>query len=551
MTPAPENFLYFGDNLPILKRKIADESVDLVYLDPPFNSSATYNVLFKEKSGEDSTAQITAFEDTWHWGIEAEEAYVEIVKEGPKSLADLMQALRSFLGTNDVMAYLTMMAPRLVELHRVLKQTGSLFLHCDPTASHYLKLVLDAIFGPENFGNEIVWKRNLAKGLTTKRLPRNHDIILSYHKTDEAFWNIDAAFVPYDEDNLDEKTLAQYKLFDKDGRRYQLTSLLNPNKDRPNLTYEFLGVTRVWRWTRERMEAEHKAGRIMQTGEGAVPRFVRYLDEQRGRPIDDVWADVAPISASNHERLGYPTQKPEALLERIISLCSKEGDVVLDPFCGCGTAIAVAERMHRKWIGIDLTHLAISLIRHRLEDTHGEELSPYSIVGAPNDLGGAEALAKEDRFQFEWWALGLVKARPARDKKKGADQGVDGEIYFFDDKSGKAKSIVVQVKSGKVGSPIVRDLRGVMEREKAEIGALITLQPPTKAMQKEAAEAGFYESTAFGKKYPALQILTIEDLLSGAARIRYPRVLREATFKAAPAKQKTSNAGPSQGALDL
>jgi hypothetical protein len=233
------------------------------------------------------------------------------------------------------------------------------------------------------------------------------------------------------------------------------------------------------------------------------------------------------------ERLGYPTQKPEALLERIIQASSNVGDVVLDPFCGCGTAVAVSERLHRRWIGIDVTHLAIALMKHRLHDTFGQDLAPYEVIGAPEDLASAEALAQQDRYQFEWWALGLVDARPAQDKKKGADRGVDGHIYFFDDNSGKAKQIIVQVKSGNVSAPQVRDLTGVLQREKVSIGLFLTLREPSRPMLQEAAGAGFYVPEYFpDQRFPRVQILTIAELLQGK-QAQYPRYAPTATFRQA------------------
>ena len=529
-----QNQLYFGDNLGILKDHISDESVDLIYLDPPFNSKATYNILFKEQNGTESPAQITAFEDTWHWGLESESAYHEIVKQGPHKLSDLMQAFRSFLGQNDMMAYLTMIAIRLIELYRVLKKTGTIYLHCDPTASHYLKLLIDSVFEKENYINEIIWRRTNAKSLAFTRYAKNHDIIFRYAKSDKWIWN--PQFLPHDPEYV--KNFYKY-MEPKTGRKYRLSDLTNPNKDRPNLTYEFLGVTRVWRWTKDRMKKTYDEGLIIQKKPGAVPYFKRYLDEQKGTPVDDIWTDILPIQAQSAERLGYPTQKPEKLLERIIEASSKPGDIVLDPFCGCGTTISVAERLNRKWIGIDITHLAISLMRHRLDDTFKSELSPYKVIGDPKVVAGAEALAKENRYQFEWWALGLVGARPAQDKKKGADSGIDGFINFFDDESGKAKKIIIQVKSGKVGSPQIRDLKGVIEREQAVIGVFITLEEPTKPMIKEAASSGFYVPKFFpNKKFPKLQILTIKEILEYGKKIEFYELGKTAITKKAKRKRK-------------
>ena len=529
-TSEQSNKLYFGDNLDILRQHVANESVDLIYLDPPFNSNATYNVLFHEKSGEQSAAQITAFDDTWHWGMESESAYHDVVMDGPKPLADLLQAMRSFLGQNDMMAYLTMMAQRLYELHRVLKQTGSIYLHCDPTASHYLKLVMDAIFGPRFFKNEIIWKRTSGHS-DAQRFGRVHDVILYYSRSDEVLWN--QTYQPYDEKYVQK----YYRYKDPDGRQWMSDNLSAAGLQGGGYEYEWNGVTRVWRLPQSRMEQLHLEGRIFYTKNG-IARRKRYLDESNGLKAQDVWADIQALRSWHTERLGYPTQKPEALLERIISASSNEGDVVLDPFCGCGTAIAAAERLNRNWIGIDVTHIAITLIRHRLRDSFGEELRPYTVLGDPKDLPSAASLAQNDRYQFEWWALGLVDARPAQDKQKGADSGVDGYINFFDDGSGKAKRVIVQVKSGHVQRNQIATLKGDMEREKAEIGLFITLEPPTAPMRKEAATAGFYEPSHFlNHKFPRVQILTIEELLSGA-QAQYPRFGPEATFRKAPRRQR-------------
>ncbi|MGC2349404.1 MAG: DNA methyltransferase, partial [Methylocella sp.] len=350
------NTLFYGDNLAILREHVEDESVDLVYLDPPFNSNANYNLLFKAPDGHQSQAQIEAFDDSWHWNEPAEQAFDEVMQSGNSDAAEMLRAMRSFLKENDMMAYLTMMAVRLLELHRVLKPTGSLYLHCDPTASHYLKILLDAVFGPTKVGNELIWKRQNAKGLAFTRFARNHDVIFRYTKSDVWIWN--SQYVGHDPSYLSQF----YRYKDANGRVYRLADLTNPNKNRPNLTYEFLGVTRVWRWTKERMNKAFADGLVVQSKPGAVPSLKRYLDEQEGNPIDDIWTDIQPVQAQAQERLGYPTQKPLALLERIISSSSNEGDLVLDPFCGCGTTVHAAQKLNRRWIGIDITHLAIHLI---------------------------------------------------------------------------------------------------------------------------------------------------------------------------------------------
>jgi site-specific DNA-methyltransferase (adenine-specific) len=533
--PITDNTLFFGDNLRVLREHVPDASVDLIYLDPPFNSSRNYNLLYKDSDGQASDAQVQAFEDTWAWGPATAQLYDDLVTYGDVDVGALLGALRQLLGTGQLMAYLVMMTGRLVELKRVLKPTGSLYLHCDPTASHYLKIVMDAIFGPECFRNEIIWQRTTAKALMTRRLPDNHDVLLFYQRAEGATWNSASIFQPYDLNNLDAKTAAKYSLRDPDGRLYQLTDLTNPNPDRPNLTYEFLGIRRVWRWTRERMQAAYDAGIVVQPRPGAVPRLKRYLDEQRGKPLSDVWTDIPPLNSQAAERLGYPTQKPLALLERIISASSNPGDVILDPFCGCGTAIDAAQRLGRRWIGIDVTHLAISIIKSRLATTYPGLV--YDVRGEPTDLAGAHALAAEDRYQFQWWALSLVRARPLGQEagtkrgKKGADRGIDGLIPFIDEAGGAVKRAVVQVKSGGVSSAVVRDLRGVVEREGAPIGVLVTLEPPTRDMCAEAAAAGVYRSPGWQRAYPKLQILTVEALLRGAAVAMPPPAL---VHKAAP-----------------
>jgi site-specific DNA-methyltransferase (adenine-specific) len=539
------NQLYYGDNLQILREYIADETVDLIYLDPPFNSARNYNVLFKDEKGAEAEAQITAFKDTWHWDIAAEATYHQLVLHAPPHVSNTIEALRAFVGSSQMMAYLVMMTARLLELHRVLKPTGSLYLHCDPTASHYLKILLDAVFGGENFVNELIWKRQNAKGLAFTRFASNHDVILKYGKSVKRVWH------PQYKTHNPEYVRKTYRFVEPEtGRLYSLADLTNPNKNRPNLTYEFLGVTRVWRWTKERMQQAYEAGLIVQTTPQAVPRLKRYLDEQEGNQIDDVWDDILPIQAQAAERLGYPTQKPLALLERIILASSNEGDVVLDPFCGCGTAVAAAQKLGRHWLGIDITHLAIALQKYRLKDMFDlVDKRDYEIIGEPTDVASARQLAQDNRYQFQWWALSLVQARPlggeegSKKGKKGSDKGIDGLITFFDEASGKAKKVLVQVKSGKVKSGDVRDLRGTLDREKAVIALFITLEPPTKEMKAEAATAGFYTSPGWQKQYSVLQILTVEELLNGVTPLIPPSF---GTFKQAgrvkedPADQQDS-----------
>jgi len=442
-----------------------------------------------------------------------------------------------------MMAYLVMMTARLIELHRVLKDTGSLYLHCDPTASHYLKIVLDMVFGKENFRNEIVWRRSHPKGHAFTRFATSHDVIFAFSKSiNQAKWN--PVYQEYNKENIEK----QYSLIDENGRRYQLTSLLNPNPDRPNLTYEFKNVTKVWRWTKKRMlEADREGRIIVPKGGKGIPRYKRYLDEQEGIPVDDFWDDIELVSGN--ESLGYPTQKPLALLERIIQASSNPGDWILDPFAGCGTTIAAAQKLNRKWIGIDITHLAISLLKYRLRDMQQDVDAVkvgknYQVIGEPKDLSGAKQLAQDDRYQFQWWANGLVEAKPlggesgSRKGKKGADKGIDGIISFIDDNSGKPKQVLVQVKSGQVKSGDIRDLAGTVGRENAAIGVFVTLNEPTKDMRKEAVSAGYYFSEGWNINYPKIQILTVGELLDGAV-INMPPV--RATFKKARQEKKTGH----------
>jgi site-specific DNA-methyltransferase (adenine-specific) len=554
--------LYFGDNLDILRNSIADESVDLIYLDPPFNSKRDYNLLFKTPKGHESDAQIMAFEDTWHWSGQAQDEFREIEKSSNTDVAEMMRALRAFIGENDMMAYLTMMANRLLEMHRVLKPTGSLYLHCDPTASHYLKIVLDGVFGKENYLNEIVWVRSAPKGHAFTRFPSSHDIVFYYSKSTKTIWNTprseyDSTYIESHYNHIEEAT----------GRRYQLDNLINPNSNRPNLTYEFLGVTKVWRWTKERMEKAFADGLVIQPKPGAVPRYKRYLDEMPGTAVTSVWHDIPPINSQAAERLGYPTQKPLALLERIISASSNEGDVVLDPFCGCGTALDAAQKLSRNWIGIDITHLAVSLIEKRLLDRYPELTSArqktvrpepvegsresnrastssartdyFEVIGVPQDFAGAKDLADRDKHQFQLWACSLVSVQPYRGGKKGADQGIDG-MGFIDVDKNKSEKVLVSVKGGEhIGASMIRDLKGTVEREKAAIGLFITLTPPTKPMVTEASSAGHYESPLHGA-FPRIQILTIEGLLNGTERAKWPDLSGGAqNFKKAKAAGKT------------
>jgi len=498
------NALYYGDNLDVLRKYFPSNSVDLIYLDPPFNSKADYNILFKEPTGEESIAQIQAFSDFWHWDKTAESTYLEL-QEDPK-IMNMIQLLHAHLGRNDMMAYLVMMTTRLRELHRVLKPTGSIYLHCDPTASHYLKIILDLIFDPRNFRNEIIWKR-FTFHADAHRFGRLHDIILFYSKSDEYTWN--TQYVEYKESY--KKSHFRYK--DERGR-YRLDNLNPPGGRGP--VYEFHGFTRPWRYTKRKMLKLEKQGRIY-APKGRVPQVKRYLDELKGQAVPSIWTDVPPINPMAKERMGFQTQKPLKLLERIISASSKKDDLVLDPFCGCGTTIIASHKLKRKWIGIDITHLAISLIKTRLRKIKVYAKRDYRIIGEPVDFASAEELASTYPYQFQWWALSLIDARPTNpDRKKGADKGVDGWLTFRESANLDLQRIVVQVKGGRhIGPQYVRDLLGTVETSKSAMGILITLYEPTEQMKTTAMEAEYYESSTWGHKYPKIQIITIKELISG------------------------------------
>ncbi len=531
------NTLYYGDNLAVMRKFIKDESIDLIYLDPPFNSQADYNILFKEASGEESAAQIQAFTDFWRWDKAAESTYMEL-QEDPK-LTEMIQFLHAYLGRNDMLAYLVMMTIRLRELHRVLKPTGSLYLHCDPTASHYLKLILDRIFGPKQFLNEIVWKRSSAHSDTKqgmKRCGRIHDILLLYTKTGNYVWN--PTYTEYSEDYKN----TFYKNVEPETNRKFTLSDLTAAKPGGDVSYEFKGVKpykgRYWAYSKENMEKFDKEGRLYYTKTG-MPRLKNYLDEMPGVSLQDIWDDIKPESGSKD--LGYPTQKPETLLERIISSSSNENNIVLDPFCGCGTATIASNTLKRKWIGIDVTHLSISLIKSRLFDNHVVAGKDYVVVGEPVDLASAVELAETNPYQFQWWALSLINARPAGQTssgagKKGSDKGVDGWLAFRESANLNLKRIVVQVKGGaNVGAKDVRDLNGTVQAQKAEMGILITLTEPTNPMKEAALEAEYYISPTWGTKYPKIQIITIEQLLNGE-KLNVP--LASNMFREAPESKR-------------
>lgn len=544
-----KNTLFYGDNLEVLRGRdadgralIPDESVDLIYLDPPFNSAANYNVLFKAPDGKSSESQLEAFEDTWHWGDSAARAHEEVLTNVTHTdAATMMRGIVAALGKNDMTAYLAMMAVRLIELHRVLKPTGSLYLHCDPTASHYLKVILDGIFGAENFRNEVIWKRGHAHN-SAKRYGPSHDAILFYGKSEATLWN--GGFHAYDEAYLDK----HYRHIDRDGRRYKRENPTGAGTRRGETGQPWRGIDPTAKgrhWVRppsvlEALDAE--GGIYWPEKQGGWPYIKLYLDDMKGVPLQDVWTDIDVINMRAAERLGYPTQKPVALLERIIAASSNPGDVVLDPFCGCGTAVHAAQKLGRRWIGMDVTHLAISLIERRLKDAFPGIV--FDVQGTPKDLAAARDLAARDKHQFQWWAVSLLDAVPQGGKKKGADRGIDGIRWVrTGPREGDLDRVIVSVKGGEnVSVRDVRDLVGTVEREKALGGVLVTLAQPTKPMLEEAAHHGF-ASTGLGQ-FRRIMVKTVEELLRGVHDDgeRLPPLGRGEGFRRAP-KEKRGAAG--------
>lgn len=509
--------LYYGDNLEILQRFVSDETVDLVYLDPPFNKNKAYSLIFRDESGRMSDAQLATLEDYWHWGPTPSQHYEYLTNSEihggfvPHGVSDLMGALHSSIRPSPLLAYLVEMAVRLLELRRVLRSTGSLYLHCDPTASHYLKVVLDAVFGPENFRSEITWQRTNVHS-DSREWSAVSDRLLYYVKDARAAFTWNPPHFPHSPEHVRSK----YQHQDEDGRRYTLSDMTSPNP-RPNMMYEWRGFPSPamgWRYERATMERLDAEGRIWYPASlEKRPRLKRYLDEMPGRLVTNVWTDIAPLNSQARERLGYPTQKPVALLDRIIRASSNPGDLVLDPFCGCGTAIEAAFDAGRQWLGIDISNLAVEVICERMRG-RGVEVSVFDW---PTELDGVRRMieAPGGRHRFEAWALTRLNAQPVHDLGVGGpDQGIDGRISFTVP-GGRVETILVSVKSGHVGSPAIRDLLGTMHRERAVMGVLFTMQGPTEPMRKEVASSGFYRSPIDGRQYPRLVIHTVRQLIEG------------------------------------
>ena len=520
----PSNQLYYGDNLDVLQNSIQDESIDLCYIDPPFNSNRDYNRIYNNTGKEDS-AQATAFTDTWEWDKEAIKGFrrfslVRGDKKIPEKTKLLINSLHKILDKGSMLAYIVSISQRIVEIHRVLKPTGSFYLHCDPKASHYLKIIIDSIFCTQGgeFKNEIVWRRHYSHN-DGKKFGCIHDIILYYAKSDEYTYN--RQYFPYTEEYITEN----YKSAEEESnRRYRSVSMNAPGQgDAKYFGDKLLAPPKGthWRWTQDKINEGLKNGIIYFTKNG-VPRYKQYLDEMNGIPVQDTWTDFYGLSSHDKERLGYPTQKPERLLERIILASSGEKDVVLDAYCGCGTTVAVAQRLKRKWIGIDITYQSIYVILKRLEDSFGKKvISHIELSGIPRDIESAKALAhkKEDktRKEFEKWAIITYSNDKAKlNEKKGSDKGIDGKLNFYWDFDKEIKDVLFSVKSGHVSVSQIRDFLHVIEREKAAAGVFITLEEPTKPMLQEAKDAGSVTIPLTGQSIDKLQIVTVRQILDGA-----------------------------------
>ena len=408
------------------------------------------------------------------------------------------------------------MATRLLAMRRVLAPTGSIYLHCDDTASHYLKMLMDAIFGPRNYRAEIIWKRTSAHNDTKqgrKQHGRIHDVLLFYTKSDNWTWN--PVFTPYNRDYV----AKSYKYEEEGtGRRYRLDNLTGPyGAAKGNPQYEVMGVTRYWRYSQERMQQLIDAGRVVQVKPGAVPCYKRYLDEMPGVALQDIWTDIGPIPSKAAERLGYPTQKPLTLLERIIKSSSNEGDLILDPFCGCGTAAHAAETLGRRWVGIDVSAFSVGLMRGRIL-RHFQHLTTDDVLvrGVPVNVLEAETLAQRDKFEFEKWVCGAIGAEGMFHEPgtPGADGGVDGVLRFYPFRFGKKPKpefAIVQVKGGHVTADAVRALKTTVDKYGATAGIMVCFNRYVRTVENQRVRATFRDDSG---SYPVIQGLSVEDLLA-------------------------------------
>lgn len=509
------NLLLYGDNLTLMGR-IKPESIDLIYLDPPFNSQRNYNLIYTKLTGQPVPEQEEAFCDAWKMDAEKEELVrnMHVAFQEYGADPDLVRFWRTWIDAlrntqPRLLAYLIYMSYRLFEMKRILKPTGSIYLHCDPTASHYIKVIMDGIFGHQNFRNEIVWKRTGAHN-SAKRYGPVHDVIFYYSKTSECTWN-------QQYQAHDEYIQQRYTYVDDQGRRFYPVSLIAAGTRNGSSGKSWRGISVTdkgnhWRYTVEKLDVLDAAGDIYWPQKGGMPRLKMYAENAKGSLVQDWWAEIPPINSQAAERLGYPTQKPRALLERIIKASSNPGDVVFDPFCGCGTAVYAAHLLGRQWIGCDIAILSVKIVRDVLLKRYGlTDGEHYLIDGIPLSVEGAQDLFERDNRQFQHWAVELAGGFSST--KHSGDLGIDGRIYYEAQTS--LKSMVLSVKGGKQLNPaFIRELRGVLERERdTEMAGFICLQPPTKGMKDEAASAGVYNY--LGTEYHRLQLRTIQDLLEG------------------------------------
>lgn len=532
-----KNQLYFSDNLDIMKelhRKHPEGFIDLIYIDPPFNSKRNYNVLFEDMELIETKAQKEAFADTW-----TNVSYMDTLNEISDLDISLFNFLRNLDNTNvskGAISYLTTMAIRLWYMHRLLNNTGSFYLHCDPTMSHYLKILCDLIFGEKNFRNEITWKR-FNFHADAKRYGTITDRILFYTSTENFVFNRQRK--DYNEKYIESK----FTFTESDGRRFRLDNLNPPGGRGP--IYEFNGVTKAWRFTQDKMIELDKKGYIYKNSK--VSQLKRYLDELPGQAVADIWDDISAINSQARERLGYPTQKPEALLERIINASSNEGDIVADFFCGCGTTISVAEKLKRRWLGVDISHLSVRLIAKRLVDSYGDDIvKTFEVHGFPKDLAGARELAnnvKGGRLKFEDWIIEVLLHGIMNERRN--EMGFDGYRTFsvYD----KKYIVMLEVKSGNANPAQLHHFIKTVEDKKGHIGVFICFADEmTKNMHIIAKKEGQF-SDEFGNTYcDKIQLISVEDLLDGK-RPQIPQSKYE-TFKQA---EKKSTDTDTQAKLEL
>lgn len=521
-----KNRLYFGDCRTVMNEYMKLGSADLIYLDPPFSSNRDYNNIYKDETGRPLPDQIEAFTDIWELTPEREEAikHMPVLMREEKIDDDVVEFWRLWMKAlrethPKLLAYLSYMVERLLFMKKMLKPTGSIYLHCDPTASHYIKVMMDAIFGHQNFRNQIVWKRHTSMAKGSQHDPKSWgattDMILYYARSA-------APPQPY-RDMTEEERVEQFPLVDEHGERYyDDTAHLwrSPNMgERPNLCYEWKGFHHKskagWRLSKKRLEEEYQKGNVVILDNGKLQRR-KYERDYRGKQPGDLWDDVSPALGS--ERLSYDTQKPLALLERIIEASSRKGDVVFDPFCGCGTTLEAAHTLGRRWIGIDISIHAIKRVaRTRLEERCGLiQDRDFVVEGVPHTLEGAKDLWEQDKYQFQKWAVGQVDGFVTR--RRSGDGGIDGRLYFVVTHERELQSMVIEVKGGKhVSLEHVRALRGVLEREEAAMAGLIVMEEPgltqLRNFRREFSKAGSLD--ILGKSYPKMQMLTVSEILKG------------------------------------